>query len=86
MVTDDLVVLGVPKSSGDSLMSTTTERRLARINAAAAYSSVNPRTIRRRVADGSLTGYRLGARILLVDLNELDALMRPIPTAGTVAC
>jgi len=43
---------------------------------------VSQKTIRRRIAEGSLTGYRMGPRILRVDLNELDALMRPIPTAG----
>jgi excisionase family DNA binding protein len=56
------------------------DKALASIHEAAKYAAVNPRTIRRRIADGSLTGYRLGARVLLVDLNELDALLRPIPT------
>lgn len=60
-------------------------RRLRKIQPAAEYADVHPRTIRRRIADGSLTGYRFGPRVLLVDLNELDALLRPIPTAGSAA-
>jgi excisionase family DNA binding protein len=62
-------------------MTTQLERRLARINRAAEYADCNPKTIRRRIADGTLTGYRMGNRIILVDLDELDQLLRPIPTA-----
>lgn len=57
-------------------------RRLETIQHAAEYAAVSPKTIRRRIADGSLTGYRMGARLIRVDLNELDALLRPIPSAG----
>lgn len=57
-------------------------RRLASINEAAKHAAVSIKTIRRRVADGTLTGYRMGPRLIRVDLNELDAVLRPIPTAG----
>ncbi len=57
-------------------------RRLASLADAADYAAVNPRTIRRRIADGSITGYRVGPRIIRIDLDELDALLRPIATAG----
>lgn len=60
-------------------------RRLASIDLAAEYAGCNPRTIRRRIADGDLTGYRMGPRLIRVDLNELDAMLRPIPTVGHVA-
>lgn len=60
------------------------QRRLVSINQAADYASCSPKTIRRRIADGSLTGRRFGKRLLRVDLNELDALLRPIPTVGTM--
>jgi len=55
-------------------------RRLVSLPDAADYAGVGPRTIRRRIADGSLTGYRMGPRLIRVDLNELDALLSPIPT------
>jgi excisionase family DNA binding protein len=58
------------------------ERRLVSIPKAAEYAGVHHITIRRRISAGDLTGYRLGKRILRVDLNELDDLLRTIPTAG----
>lgn len=62
-------------------------RRLVSIMQAAEYAACSPKTIRRRIADGSLTGYRMGKRMIRVDLDELDALLRPIPTTvgGDVA-
>jgi excisionase family DNA binding protein len=59
---------------------TPTVRRLESISGAAHYAGVHPKTIRRRISDGSLTGYRFGPRIVRVDLNEVDAMLRPIPT------
>ena len=53
-----------------------TESRLATINEAAAYLGVSPRTIRRRVHDGTITGYRFGPRAVRIDLDELDAALR----------
>jgi excisionase family DNA binding protein len=50
-------------------------RRYAKIPEAADYLKVNPMTIRVMLADGRLTPYRLGPRILRVDLNEVDAAM-----------
>jgi len=58
----------------------TVPRRLASLADAAAYAGVNPRTLRRYVATGHLTGHRLGPRLLRIDLNELDAALRPVPT------
>jgi excisionase family DNA binding protein len=55
-------------------------RQLSTIQEAAHRYHVHPDTIRRRIADGELTGYRFGARLLRVDLAEVDALLRPIPT------
>lgn len=54
--------------------------KLASLQEAAAYLSVNPRTIRRRIADGTLTGYRLGPRSIRVSWADLEALPRQIPT------
>lgn len=55
-------------------------RRLASIQQAAEYAAISPKTLRRRVADGSITGYRAGPRLIRVDLNEVDRLLTPIPT------
>ena len=59
-----------------------TQAKLVSQQIAAAHAGVSVDTIRRRIADGSLTGYRFGKRMIRVDLNELDALMKPIPGAG----
>lgn len=55
--------------------------RRASIADAAKYVPCSTKTIRRRIADGSVTGYRFGRKIV-VDLDDLDRLLRPIPSAG----
>lgn len=66
-------------------MSTTTEvptRSLASLASAAQRYDVHPRTLRRRIADGTLTAYRIGS-LVKIDLIEADkALLAPIPTVG----
>ncbi len=57
-------------------------RRLVSIDQAARLVDVSPRTIRRRIADGSLTGYRFGPRVIRVDLDEVESLLTRIPAAG----
>lgn len=57
-------------------------RRLESIENAADYIGVSTKTVRRYIAAGRVTGYRTGPRLIRVDLNELDAMLRPIPTAG----
>lgn len=57
-------------------------RRLESIEHAAQYLGVSTKTIRRYIAAGRVAGYRTGPRLIRVDLNELDAMLRPIPTMG----
>lgn len=58
-------------------------RRLGTLTQAAEHYRVSARTIRRRIATGELTGYRLpGTRSVRVDLDELDELLVTIPTTG----
>lgn len=49
---------------------------------AAARWSVSRDTIRRLIASGQVTGYRLNRRIIRVDVAEVDAAFRPIPTTA----
>lgn len=56
-------------------------RRFASIADAATYANVSSKTIRRYISTGRLVGYRVGPRLVKVELSEVDALMRPIPTA-----
>jgi excisionase family DNA binding protein len=64
------------------MSATVASRRLVSIAEAADYAHVHPRTIRRRISDDTIPGRRLGPRTSLVDLNELDAALRRIPTAA----
>ena len=56
-------------------------RRYITIAEAADYLQISDRTVRRLIADGELTGYRMGKshRVIRVDLSEIDEeLMRPL--------
>lgn len=57
-------------------------RRYVKIADAAEYLQVTDRTIRQMIADGRLTGYRSGGRLVRVDLNEVDAAMKPFGGAA----
>ncbi|WP_067473483.1 helix-turn-helix domain-containing protein [Dietzia timorensis] len=57
-------------------------RRLDSIPNAAENYGVHHSTIRRWISQGRIHGYRFGPKMLRVDLNELDALLRPLATAG----
>jgi excisionase family DNA binding protein len=60
-------------------------RELIPLADAAAQTQLNVRTLRRYIADGRLTGYRVGPRSIRVDQIELDALSQPIPTVRGAA-
>jgi len=57
-------------------------RRLESIANAAEHADVSTKTIRRWIAARLVTGYRAGPRLIRVDLDELETMLRPIPTAG----
>ena len=64
---------------------TGTPRRYITLAAAADRFACSERTLRRMIAAGELTGYRLGKRLVRLDADELDALARVIPTVGTMS-
>lgn len=55
-------------------------RQWAPIDAAAEHLGVSEKTVRRMISAGQIKGYRLGSRLLRLDLNELDQMLCPIPT------
>jgi excisionase family DNA binding protein len=57
-------------------------RKLQTVEAAANYLKVSQRTVRRYIAEGKLTGYRVGGTLVRVQQSDLDALVRPISAAG----
>lgn len=60
------------------------QRRLASIASVADYTDTSTKTVRRRIADGTFTAYRMG-RLIRLDLGEVDSALRQIPTAGSAA-
>lgn len=58
----------------------THDRQLVSIAEAAARLGVSPKTIRRWIAAGRVTGFRAGPRLLRVDVADLDAVLRVVPT------
>ena len=57
-------------------------KRTGTIAQVAQTYEVSTKTVRRLIARGDLQAYRLGDRLIRVDLNEAEALLKPIPTAG----
>jgi len=60
-------------------------RRWGSLTLGAEHISVSEKTMRRMIASGRITGYRFGPRLIRVDLDELDALLSPIPTTQAQA-
>lgn len=58
--------------------------RLTSLQGAADYLNVSPRTIRRMIAAGEITGFRVGKKILRIDLEEIDAILSPIPSGASL--
>lgn len=80
-------VLGVRVSGKGIAVSTTTvprRRQLVSLADAAKLLDVSVRTLRRRIADGTLPAYRVG-RLLKVNPDDLERIVRPIPTVGSGA-
>lgn len=59
----------------------TTSEDWTSIQRAAEFVGCNPKTIRRKISDGSLPAVRLGPRMIRVRLSDVKALMRPVPAA-----
>jgi excisionase family DNA binding protein len=57
-------------------------KRLESLSAAAEFANVHPRTLRRYIASGRLTAYRVGPRLIKIDLNELEASFQPVGGAA----
>ena len=60
----------------------TRPQKLVSTTAGAAYADVSTRTIYRWIADGHLRAYRVGPRLLKIDLMDLERLVRSGLTCG----
>ena len=60
-------------------MSSPAKSTFISINQAAFELGLNPKTIRRRIADGTLRAMRVvGTNAIRIRRSDLDALMRPV--------
>jgi predicted site-specific integrase-resolvase len=57
-------------------------RNLKSVDVAAERYDVNPRTVRRWVGEGIITGYRIGGKLLKVDINEIERNVVKVVTAA----
>lgn len=55
-------------------------RRLRKLPVVAEQYGVSIKTLRRRISSGELPAYRLGKRVILVDLDDVESLLKRIPT------
>ncbi len=60
------------------------EPRFASLPVGAAYAGVPVRTLRSWITRGLVPGYRIGPRLIQVDLNDIDDLRRRIPAGRGV--
>jgi excisionase family DNA binding protein len=51
---------------------------------AAACMSLSVKTIRRRIADGTIPAYQCGRRPIRIRLDDLEAALRRIPTSRSL--
>ncbi|KZS75732.1 DNA-binding protein [Mycobacterium kansasii] len=63
-------------------MSDTIRHKYISIQQAAEYLGVTDRCIRMMIADGRLTGYRSGRRLVRLRVDEIDAAMKPFGGAA----
>ena len=61
------------------------KRQLVTTETAAGYLDVSTRSVRRYIARGMLRAYRVGPRLIKVDMAEVEALAQPIPATGQAA-
>ncbi len=71
-----------PSTTPSALAPRLPARRLVTIQAAADHLDISTKTVRRYIAAGLLTAYRVGPRLLKIDVAEVDGLLHPIPTAA----
>lgn len=53
-------------------------RQLVSIRDAAAYLGVTTRTVRAYIAEQRLPAWRVNARVIRIDMADLDALLTPV--------
>ena len=63
---------------------TSGDRWLVTVDEVADYFGLSGRSVRRYISNGTLTGYRVGVKAVRLDMDEVAAALRPIPTVASV--
>lgn len=48
------------------------------ISEASEYTHLSPMTLRRYISDGTLKAYRRGKKLVIIDVADLDELIKPV--------
>ncbi|MFC7024333.1 excisionase family DNA-binding protein [Promicromonospora thailandica] len=71
-----------PRPSPSSMAGRSPKGNMVSLTVAAETLGISTKTVRRRIADGTVRGYRVG-RLIRLDLDEVrEALAVVIPSAG----
>jgi excisionase family DNA binding protein len=62
-------------------VSTSSATHYVTLAEAAELMAVSVKTVRRRIADGTLPAYRCGRRVIRVRVDDLDGVFHRIPSA-----
>lgn len=63
---------------------TNRNRRWSTMTETADYLGVSPRSLRAYISQGLIPAYRLGPRMVRLNLDEVDAAFREIPTTDRI--
>jgi hypothetical protein len=74
----------MPRHSANGAARRAARPRYASVQAVAEMYDVDAVTVRRWISSGLIHGYRIGDRLIKVDLDEIEAkVVKEIPAAGT---
>ena len=71
----------IPEFEGNEMNCKTLPARITTVQDVADRFQVTPITVRRWIAAGKLTAYRIAGRSIRLDLDEVDALVEVAPAA-----
>jgi len=60
-------------------------RRYLTLSDAAEWLSLDEKTLRRWVSQGRLTAYRVGPKLIRLDADEIENMVRVVPTSGATS-
>lgn len=80
-------VAAAPEKPAEPLNVTPEQRTTLTVPEAARSLGISPKTLKRRINDGTIPAYRFGpgSRSMLIKVEDLEAALVPVPTVATIA-